>query len=249
MEILSPLVLGVVALAFLGGGLVKGVLGIGLPLVAVPVMTLVMPLPTALAVLAVPILTSNLQQLLQTGLFREVCGRFATLLIALPVGVLIGVQGLLRMPSGVRDTVLGLLLLAFVLNALRSRAPALRPQSETWLSPAIGFGAGLVGGISSFLGPPVAAYLVALRVRKELFIAATATVFLVGGLPLQLALAAYAVLGMEELLASLLAVVPVTVGVMAGERLRRRIPQEGFRRAVLGLLGVMAITFIWRGLV
>jgi uncharacterized protein len=248
MSLFEPNVIAVVALAFLGGGLVKGVLGIGLPLIAVPIMTFLMPLPTALAVLAVPMITSNLQQLTQAGQLREAVARFRWLLMTIPVGVLLSVQALVRVSPHAMNIVIGILLALFVLVALRPDLGSPRRESEAWLSPAVGLGAGLIGGVSSFLGPPVSAYLVALRVPKDLFITVTAAAFLAGGIPLQLSLAAYSVLGWNELIMSLGAVLPVSLGVWLGERLRRRIVQEAFRRAVLTLLAVIAASLIWKGL-
>ncbi|MCH8110447.1 MAG: hypothetical protein IH905_00595 [Proteobacteria bacterium] len=46
------LVLG--ALAFFAGGAVKGVMGIGLPLILVPLLATVFDLPTAVAIMVVP---------------------------------------------------------------------------------------------------------------------------------------------------------------------------------------------------
>ena len=54
-ELLTPLSMVLIALAFFAGGLVKGVIGIGLPLVAVPIMATVLAPTTAIALPAVPI--------------------------------------------------------------------------------------------------------------------------------------------------------------------------------------------------
>ena len=47
------------------GGLVKGVLGVGLPLVTVPLLSLVLPAPQAIGMLVVPVLLANLIQAVQ----------------------------------------------------------------------------------------------------------------------------------------------------------------------------------------
>jgi uncharacterized membrane protein YfcA len=46
--------LAVVAVAVLVGAMVKSITGMGLPLVAIPIMTMFMPTETAVAVLAMP---------------------------------------------------------------------------------------------------------------------------------------------------------------------------------------------------
>ena len=57
-----------IALAFLAGGLVKGVLGIGLPRVVVPAIATLTSPPQAIALLLVPALSSNVMQAYQAGL-------------------------------------------------------------------------------------------------------------------------------------------------------------------------------------
>ena len=53
----------VVLLAVVLGCFVKGALGFGLPLIATPIMLFVMTLPEIVAVLALPILIANIQQM------------------------------------------------------------------------------------------------------------------------------------------------------------------------------------------
>jgi len=56
------LMLTVGVLSFCVGGVVKGAIGVGLPMLAVPMMSLVMPTPQAMALVAVPVVGSNLWQ-------------------------------------------------------------------------------------------------------------------------------------------------------------------------------------------
>lgn len=51
--------------ALLLGGTTKGALGVGLPLVAIPILSLGMPAPQAIALLVMPVLLSNILQALQ----------------------------------------------------------------------------------------------------------------------------------------------------------------------------------------
>ena len=63
--ILGATVLTCVA-AFILGGLVKGTLGVGLPLLAVPLMSMAIPSPRAIGMVAVPVLLSNLWQMIDS---------------------------------------------------------------------------------------------------------------------------------------------------------------------------------------
>ena len=60
----TPFNLMIVALSFLAAGTSKGVLGVGIPLIAVPALSGVMHPATTLVVIALPILPSNFWQAL-----------------------------------------------------------------------------------------------------------------------------------------------------------------------------------------
>ena len=52
---LTPQLAATIALAFVVGGVVKGTLGVGLPLVVVPLLSLALPTPTAIGLVAIPV--------------------------------------------------------------------------------------------------------------------------------------------------------------------------------------------------
>ena len=58
------------------GGLLKGVVGLGLPLVAMPLLSFAVPLKTAVALVLVPIFVTNTAQSFQDGLFKPTIRRF-----------------------------------------------------------------------------------------------------------------------------------------------------------------------------
>ena len=59
---LSVPVLAMLAAIFVLGGIVKGVVGIGLPLVLIPLLTPVLDMPVAVALLTVPMIANNIGQ-------------------------------------------------------------------------------------------------------------------------------------------------------------------------------------------
>lgn len=244
----DPQVLGWVMFACLMGGLVKGVLGFGMPLIALPLMVLVLPLPTAIALLVVPILTSNVQQIIMTGYLGEVWRRFRVMIVIMPVVVLVGVQFLLSVDSRWLELILGVVIL--IISGISTvRPPELSRRAERVLTPLVGVAAGLIGGISSINGPVVAVYLVALRVTKDVFITTVAATFLITSVPLQTVLAFSGVLGLSELALSALTVIPVTFGVWLGARLRNRLSQVVFRRVVLTVLVVISLSLIHKSVI
>src|SRR5581483_4759156 len=58
------------------GGFTKGIAGLGLPMIAIPLLAFAVKLPTAVALLVIPTVVSNLFQAFQRGAFLPVLRRF-----------------------------------------------------------------------------------------------------------------------------------------------------------------------------
>jgi uncharacterized membrane protein YfcA len=248
LESLPLLALALSALGLFLGGLVKGVVGIGLPLVAVPLIALVFPVPTAVAALALPILGSNFWQLCQGAGPLPALKRFWLPILPLVGGILLGAQLLVSLDEQRLNVVLGSLLLAFVLLQflpLKLKVPKRREKAVDLL---VGATAGLTGGLSSFYGPPLVMYLLLLKLPKEVFIPSIGTLYFIGGGTLYLALAAYDFLPWQILLASLAGLLPVYAGMDLGRRLRARLNEKIFFRAVLAVLAMIGGALIFRAL-
>lgn len=235
------------AILLLGGG-VKGVIGLGLPLISVPLLAYLMPVPAAISVLAAPVLVANTYQALKGGLLLGALRRFWPLLVSLTLGVALGAQLLIALEERTLYLVLGVMVVLLALVNLFGPNLSLDPAYERPAGFAVGLGSGVLGGVSSFLGPPVVLYLVSLHLTKDLFVVAIALVFLLGGLPLYGTLAWSGMLGWDEALLSLFAVLPVMLGLFGGQQLRRIVPQRRFHQLVLLVLVVVGISLVRRGL-
>jgi len=74
----TPFLLFLCSLGLLAGSTVKGVVGIGMPLVAVPILTMLVNLKTAVTLTTVPVAAANLVQSFQSGLFFPMLRRFCS---------------------------------------------------------------------------------------------------------------------------------------------------------------------------
>lgn len=234
------------AVLLVAGG-VKGVLGVGLPLVAVPALSHAMPVPTAIAVMTLPILVSNLYQGLDRRLIRPMLARFWPMILAAMASCLATAQLLVTLDERWTSLTLGAIVTAFALFNLFGDRLVLPARLERPLGPFVGLLAGALGGLSNFFGPPMMVYLVSLRLPKEAFVCAIGLAFAATGLPLWGTLAAEGVLGAIELLFSALFVLPVMAGVFAGRHLRQVVPQQTFRRVLLVVLVAIGLSLVRRG--
>lgn len=240
------LVLG--ALAFFAGGAVKGVMGIGLPLILVPLLATVFDLPTAVAIMVVPVMATNLLQAYQGGNYGRTLRRFWPLLLPMVVTTLVAAQFLARIDVTTGGLVLGLIVMIFVASQALPIRPAVSPRLEYWLKPPVGLVAGFLGGLSNLFGPVLVMFLVSLRLPKDEFVQAIAFLFLVGGATLYLTLIANGLLTLDKAATSLLAALPALAGVWLGQRFRSRIRPETFNRFLLILLFVVGLNLVRRGL-
>ncbi len=237
-------VLAFAAAAFIAGGVVKGVLGIGLPLVVIPLLATVLDVPSAVALMTVPVLASNIQQMFQGKGVLWALKRFTTLIVPMLVATVIAAQFMAEVDFRTGSLVLGVIVVLFSLMQafpLRTQLPA---RAERWGHPVAGVIAGFLGGLSNLFGPTLTMYLVALRLDRDEFIAATATIFTIGSSTLYITMAINGLLTLPSLGASAIATLPVLAGVAIGNRLRGRLPEQMFRRALLLALAAIGLNLI-----
>ncbi len=238
----------VAALAFFAGGISKGVTGLGLPLIAVPVMATAIDPRTAIAMMVVPTLTANAWIVYRGGRAAETWRRFWPLLLFMVVFTILGAQLLVRVDAATASLLLGLGLLLFCLTQVLPFSGRITPRMERWAGPAVGGVAGLMGGTTNFFGPPLVAYLTALRLPKDAFVASITFVFLITTFPLYGSLAAAGVLTLEIAAASAVAAVVVLAGVGSGGLIRKLVSQETFQRVLVAMLFLIALNLIRRGI-
>ncbi len=245
---LDILQMGLCGLAFLLGGLVKGAVGLGLPMVSVPLLSSIVGVPTAVALMSVPALASNAWQMLQGGYFTAAVRRLWPILVALSLGIALGARLLVSSDPRLVQAMLGTVVAVSALLGHFQPEVTLPRRLQAWLGPAAGLLGGLIGGLSSVFGPPIVVYLVALRLPKDEFVASIALVYFTGTIPLGAVLALHGVLGPAEALLAVLATGPVFAGLLVGQWLRARIDQAMFRRILLVMLLLIGLNLVRRAL-
>lgn len=237
----------VAALAFFAGGLVKGVLGIGLPLVAVPVMSTVMAPTQAISLTVVPIILANLWQAWEGRYGLRALRRFWPVIAALVLVMLPAGRLLVSIEQRLSELFMGAVLIGFCLFQLSPWQPRIASRHERWLGPAVGAFAGVVGGVTSLYGSIIVAYLLALRLPKDEFVGTIAVFYLAGSGALYLLLAAYGELTGGIFAGSALMLLPMLLGLLLGRGLRYRLSQRRFHLSLIAVLLLIGISLCLRG--
>ena len=236
--------LGFLALGLVAGGVTKGFAGSGLPTVSVASMAVVIDVPTAVALMPIPLLVANARQAFRGGYMRNAMRRFWPLLVCLPFGTVLGVKVLTGIDARTVSGLVGAILVAFALLSQVRFEWRVSARRDRQLQPLVGLGAGVIGGISSIFAPLIVMHLMSLRLPKDEFVGTVGLAYLVGIVPMILALAAFGRLGQTETLWGAAALVPVLAGMFLGERLRGHFSETLFRRCLLVLLLLAGLNLI-----
>jgi uncharacterized membrane protein YfcA len=241
---------GVVAWCFLAltlGGFIKGALGVGTPLLTVPMMALVLPPQMAVAIMAIPVVVANLWQFAQAGNSGAAVKRFWPAFIAILAGTWVGVEILASLDDRALLIVVGVAVIVFAImqgSRFRIQLP------DAMVKPAglfFGGASGLIGGISSFFGPMLITYLISVRdLDKNQFVSSISFLYVSAVVPWTIMLYLYGILDGPVLVYSTLATLPVTLGLLIGQRIRTRISDARFRYLIIGILVVSAVSMLWR---
>jgi len=245
---LGAAVLAACAAAMIAGGTVKGVVGIGLPLVALPVMANFIPIPKAMALLILPSFATSVWQSFHGGLLAPSVRRFWPLLAGIGAGTIVSVQMLATFDVKVLYLVLGTLVAVFALLLHRRLVFSVPPRAEALLAPVAGAAAGLVGGLSMLFGTVYAIYLSGLRLGKEAMVAAISLANVWATIVLAAAMARFDLFGGADFTASLIALVPSFGGVLLGTWLRGRINEDLFRKTLAVVLFLIGLNLVRKAL-
>lgn len=226
---------------FLLAGLVKGVIGMGLPTVAMGLLATAMPPAEAAALLVVPSLVTNLWQLLAGPAFAALARRLWTMMAGVIVGTVAGAGILVGNVAGLATVGLGIALVLYAVVGLGGVKMVLARRHEAWLAPVVGVATGLVTGATGVFVLPAVPYLQAIGLEKEELVQALGLSFTVSTVALALGLLRVDAWQMGSIWLSLLALAPALCGMWAGQTLRRRIAAATFRRVFFAGLMMLGL--------
>ncbi len=236
--------IGLVIFAYLLAGTVKGVIGMGLPTVAIGILAAVVTPAQAAAILIAPSLATNVWQMLAGPYLLQLIRRLAGMLIGLVVGAWLG-SGILT-GANAKPAAIGLALVliayaAFGLLRLRFSVPR---HTEIWLGPLVGIVTGFAMAATGVFVIPALPYMQAIGLEKDELVQALGLHFSASTLALAVLLWDGGAFSLSLGTLSLFAIAPAVIGMYAGQRLRRRLSVELFRTCLfvgLMLLGVVLL--------
>jgi uncharacterized protein len=239
---------GLVAGVFLFAGWVKGVVGMGLPTVAMGLLALSMPPGQAAALLVVPSLVTNAWQFAVGPAAAVVLKRLWPMMVFVCFGTVLGIGFLTGANARWPALALGAVLAAYALVGLllpRLQVPAHR---ERLLAPVIGAATGVLTGATGVFVVPAVPYISALGLGKDALIQALGLSFTVSTLALAVGLGATGAFSRELAIGSVAAVVPSVLGMYLGQLVRDKLDPHSFRRWFFGSMLLVGLFMVARAL-
>jgi uncharacterized membrane protein YfcA len=233
-----PILLAVAG-AFLLAGLVKGVIGMGLPTVGIGLLGLVMSPAQAAAILIVPSLVTNIWQALAGGAFLILLKRLWPLLLGVCIGTFVGAVLLPPSNSGQATVWLGVALAVYALLGLFKVHFSVPPRTELWLGLLVGFVTGAVTVATGVFAIPGVPYITALKLERDRLVQALGIAFTVSTVTLAMALSHAGEMTTALVWPSVVGFIVAAVGMALGQLVRSLIKPETFR--LFFFIGLLAL--------
>ncbi len=244
----APEILLLIAVTFFVAGVIKGTVGMGLPIVVLVFLAVPLGVTTAISLMLVPAMATNLVQAVAGPSLLVLLRRLWTFFLAAAVGIWLGVALLDYVEADMTLMVLGALLVIYSIVSLRSAQITPPGRYEPVLSPVAGGLGGIAFGVTGIFIVPGILYLQALGLKKNELVQALGMTFMTLSVTLFGAFLESGVLTSQSILISSAAFVPTAIGLWLGQRLRHRVSESLFRTMFFWALLATGLRFIYVGL-
>jgi uncharacterized membrane protein YfcA len=243
---MSLISLGLLASAMLAigiGGLAKGITGVGLPILAVPVLASFTSVEEAVVLMVLPSIAANGWLVITHRRWAVLRDHRGFLLFGLAGGVM-GTWLLSILDDHWLKLILAIWLGVYLLQYFSRRTYDHYFSGRGKIGPLLGVAAGTIQGASGISAPIVAPYFHANGLVRETYAFATAFTFLLFSGAQVGAMLELELLTAERLMIGLIVVVPTLLFTHLGIRLSRRVSERAFHNILLTLFAAMELKLI-----
>ena len=238
-------VLAYVALVCVLSGFVHGALGFGFPLVATPLVALVIDMKSAITLLAPVTLALVVISALRGGSLRDLVRRYWFMPVGIAAGAWLGTKILLAAPPKPFMLVLALVLVLYLnLDRVGRGQSATVQRLHAQFGFAFAFLAGICEAIANVAGPVLFVYFMLLGAAPVQVVQTLNMCFTVGKGSQVLTLAAAGALSSATWAAVAGLTLPSVAALVAGMRVRDRIDAQTYRAWLRKALWVMVVLLL-----
>jgi len=237
--------LSIIGLALALGGLMKGVTGVGLPLITVPVMAGFVGVERAVLIMVIPSAVLNAYQIWSHRDASDSVPEIPRLLLAGAFGAALGATVLHYASERFLATSLAVWILSYIVFRFVHPSFALSMPTRMRASPAVGLAAGALQAATGISAPVIAAYMDALKLSPRAYVFAVCAPFGAFAGAHCLFLIAIGAYTPEIAVPSIIAIAPALAFIPVGVWLRRHITPQRFDLVVRLTLLAMAARLLY----
>jgi uncharacterized protein len=226
----SESLLILIAAAFLLAGFIKGVIGLGLPTVAMGLLAVTMPPSHALAIVIVPAIVTNIWQTFVGPYLRDIIRRLWPLMAGTVVGIWLNASMLTGPYASYGTIVLGVLLVIYAIIGLSKFSFKVGRRDEQWIGAIIGLLTGVVSAATGVQVIPSMPFMQAIGMEKDELVQALGVFFTVATVALAFNLSSAGLLDETATWPGVIALACSFIGMAIGQAVRSRMEPEAFRR-------------------
>ncbi|MDP6399485.1 MAG: sulfite exporter TauE/SafE family protein [Arenicellales bacterium] len=233
---------------FLLAGTVKGIVGFGLPLVSITLLTPLHGLVDAIAVMLLPAVVTNFWQAVSGGGLIALWKRLWPLYLPGAVSTVMAASVLVQVDAQWPTALLGCVILAYSIGGLAAWQLPEPGRRETWLSPVTGVITGVITGLTGVLVFPLAAYVQALNLDRRMLFQAMGIYLLLANVALAAAFGWQDAFPEGVTHLALIGVVAGLIGMVLGQRVQAHLSAQQFKRVFFCSLAVVGAYIFLRAL-
>ncbi|KVU35796.1 hypothetical protein WK65_24600 [Burkholderia ubonensis] len=225
-------------------GTIKGSIGFGMAPLAVPLLSPVIGVKSAVALLNMPVLISSVQLCIMQKSFISPLKKYWKLVIFQGMGVILGTSFLTAADARLVSLALGLCILFFISTPFIQRIAPKIHMPPLYSEPIVGGVGGVLGGATSIFGSFIAAYISSRENTKDSVARAINAITLMGSLIAAILFRENGQLEFISIESSVLTLIPVGLGVWAGTKFRDYVSDKLYLIAIKILLAIISTSLI-----
>lgn len=234
----------VVGLGF--AGFAKGTTGMGLPLLATPLLAAVFGPRAAVVIVTIPIFAANSLLIMQGWRRFDALRSIVPIILASAVGTMLGVNLLALIDQRAFAILISLMVIVFLARGDRIVGENPGARRARILGPIVGFASGVLQGTTSIASPLIGSFFHARKLEPHDYVIVLVTIFELNAV---VQLVGYGLLHLYTpsiVAIGLLAIVPTLLAMMVGIYFRGRLDQRRFRQLIVVLLIISVTNLLWR---
>ena len=238
-----------IGVAYFIAGIVKGVLGIGLPTTAITIMTFFLSPLVALGLNLIPMTVSNIWQFSKADNPKKLIKNYKYFAFFLVLFILVTAFYANVIGDNIVRIIFAFAVFMFVGVNFFGFNFKMKPEHDKFWQGGLGAIGGLIGGAASIWAVPVTMYLLMKNVKPKHFVDVSGFLIMIGCIPVSIGYIATGVFQANMFMFGALGSVTAVMGFQLGAKLRDKVDPKTFKNMLLIFFSFAAIKMMIQSLI